>query len=165
MMKWTCESIQNRFHAYLDADLDQTQVDELETHMRECAICRDVLELERDLFQMATVESTVPHSPDLATAVLATWETEGRTDRFERTCTRYGTALSGYAFRALIDPLLWAAYQVRHAIAEFRVEVLTPLRTVSLCLSVEIEKVSQAILSPLETAYRLTTRPLTQRVS
>lgn len=165
MMKWTCEQIQSRFHAYLGADLDQEQTRLLESHLRECASCREVLELERELFQMAAVEPVGAHSPDLAAAVLEAWGTEGRADRFERTRTRYGIALSGFAFRALIDPLLWIDYQVRHALAELRFQVLTPLRATRLRLSAEMEAVEQAVVSPLETAYRLATRPLTQKVS
>lgn len=158
MMKWTCEQIQSRFHAHLGADLEQEKTRELETHLRRCATCRETLELERELFQMAAAEPAGAHCPDLADAVLEAWETERRADRFARTRSRYGTALSGFAFRALIDPLLWADYQLRHALAEARLRVLTPLRAARLNLAAEAEKVGQAIASPLETAYRLVTR-------
>lgn len=164
-MKWTCEQLQTRFQAYLRADLDREKARELETHLQECATCREMLELERELFQMAAAEPTGAHFPDLADAVLETWGKEGRADRFERTRTRYGMALSGFAFRILVDPLLWADYQVRHALNEARFRVSMPLRAARLHLAAEVEKVNQAIVSPLETAYRLTTRPLTQRVS
>ena len=165
MMKWTCEQIQSRFHAYIEGDLEQEKARTLENHLRECVACREVLELERELFQIAAVEPIGAYSPDLAAAILETWGAEGRVDRFERTRARCGIALSGLAFRALVDPLLWADYQVRHALAELRFQMLTPLRVVGGRLSAEVEKVGQAIVAPLETAYRLASRPLTQRVS
>ena len=163
-MKWTCEQIRSRFHAHLEGNMDREEADGLEIHLRECANCRETLELERELFRMAALEPVDARAADLADAVLATWETEGRIDRLGRTRARCGTALSGFAFRALIDPLLWADYQVRHALTEARLRVLAPLRAARLHLAAEIEKVGRTITSPLAAAYRLATRPLTGRV-
>jgi len=103
----TCEGWKDLLMGYLDGELDEAQVRDLETHLQSCASCRKELEGFRKL--IAISEDVVPREPEDKL-----WEQywSGLYNRLER---GIGWMLFGMAAIAL---LLYGAFEAIRAFIE-----------------------------------------------
>jgi len=158
-MEMSCRSVQEQLEAYIEGALSGTERFGVEFHLRTCAGCREALILERGLDGMAESYATADVPAGFACEVVATWE--GKQEKLlQAPLAGYRAAVSEFAFRTLVDPLLWMEYQFQSAFDLLGAQLMAPLRAVRAPITGATGGALRMVFSSLKTTYKLTTAPL-----
>jgi len=96
---------------------------------------------------------------DFASQVVTTWEGK-REKSLGSSWEGYRGAVSEFAFRTLVDPLLLMEYQFRAAFESLGAQLMSPLETVRAPLAGATDGALRTIFSSLKKTYKLTAAPL-----
>ena len=161
---WNCSTVHERLSDRVRGILSEAEEDGVEQHLRGCAVCREALDLERELIVMAETGApgALPHG--FTASVLESRRRQRPLDTFRRALIFRWTACSGLAFRSFVDPLLWAEYSLHNALASRGSVIETALSAVQARLLTGALKVCQQITVPLKLACKQIYTPLAGRV-
>jgi anti-sigma factor RsiW len=126
-MEETCQFVQERLDAYVGATLPGPESPGIDRHLRRCAACREALVLEQGLAGLAAAPAR-PAAGNFAEQVMRAREDERTPERLDRRARAHWAALAAFAFRILVDPLLWVEYQLHYALVPLGPALTAPLR-------------------------------------
>ena len=150
--RWGCRAVGERLGDYVGGRLTEADKSTVAQHLHGCAACREALNLERTLVNAAEA-CTLRTAPDmLAASVLDARRHQGSLDVFRRVFGYYRTSCLRFAFRAFVDPILWAEYWMFYTFSPLRNGLAVAVLDVQERVMKEMVRIGEQITTPIKLA-------------
>ena len=162
--RWGCRAVGERLGDCARGHLTEAERDAVAYHLHGCAACREALALEQTLAYAAKACTGCAVPDTLAASVLEARHSQDSLDVLRRVLGFQRASCMRFAFRAFVDPLLWAEYWVHYTFAPVRSGMAVVLVAVHARLLDEMLHIGEQIATPIKLAYRQLCEPLVGKI-